>query len=210
VERTNLAMTKDSNQDKPAAEDILDDTDVLDPAAVDDTSPADVEEAPAPPPEPKTPEQEAAEWKDIALRRQADLENFRKRVERERIDSIRFANAGLLEDLLPILDNFNMGLDAARAESEDSMIFKGMEMVKKQIADFLDGRGVTEVPVTGAFDPATHDAVGQEPSDEVAEGEILRVMRKGYVLNDRLLRAATVIVSQGAGGADEHASTEDF
>lgn len=149
----------------------------------------------------KTPEQEAAKWKDMALRRQADLENFRKRIERERLESLRYANASLLEELLPVIDNFEMGLEAARAESSESMIFKGMEMVKKQLDDFLETRGVREIETGNLeFDPAVHEAMGQEQSTDVAEGHILRTVRKGYTLNDRLLRAASVIVAAAAAG----------
>jgi molecular chaperone GrpE len=157
-------------------------------------------------PKKKTAEEEAAEWRDIALRRQADLENFRKRIERERLDSIRFANAALLEELLPVIDNFEMGLEAARSESMDSMIFKGMEMVKKQLVDFLESKGIREV-VTGntEFDPAIHEAMGQEESDEVADGHIIRTVRRGYLLNDRLLRAASVMIATSPKDKDARA-----
>lgn len=155
----------------------------------------------------KTPEQEAAEWRELALRRQADLENFRKRIERDRMDSIRYANKALLEELLPVIDNFEMGLEAARTESTDSMIFKGMEMVKKQLADFLESRGVVEVETGNhEFNPAIHEAMGQEESAEVADGHIVRTIRRGYILNDRLLRAASVIVATSAGGAGKESA----
>lgn len=158
----------------------------------------------------KTPEEEAAEWKDIALRRQADLENFRKRIERERVDSIRYANASLLEDLFPVIDNFEMGLEAARLESSESMIFKGMEMVKKQLEDFLEARGVKEVKTEHEpFDPTHHEAVGQEETEAVADGHIVRTLRKGYILNDRLLRAASVIVAGSVQAVNSEASGAD-
>ena len=143
---------------------------------------------------------EAEHWKDQALRQKADLENFRKRTTRERQDAIRYANGSLLEALLPILDNFDMGLDAARAESESSMIFQGMSMVSNQLKGFLEDLGVTEVEAEGVeFDPNSHEAVSQEASDSVPEGMIVRVMRRGYRLRDRLLRAPTVVVSTGPG-----------
>ena len=146
---------------------------------------------------------EAEAWRDRALRAQADLENFRKRMARDRQDAVRYANSELLEGLLPILDNFEMGLDAARQEGgEGSMILQGMEMVKNQIGVFLTDHGVEEVEAAGGtgFDPKLHEAVAQEPDESVPEGFIIRVARRGYKLRDRLLRAPTVVVSTGPAG----------
>lgn len=142
---------------------------------------------------------EVERWKDLAYRNAAELDNFRKRMARETQEARSYANADLLRSLFPILDNFEMGLEAARAESEKSVIFMGMSMVHRQIVDFLRDSGVQELnPLGQAFDPNLHDAVSQEASDTVAEGVVLRVARKGYNLKDRLLRPATVIVSSGA------------
>jgi molecular chaperone GrpE len=140
---------------------------------------------------------EAAQWKEIAMRSAAELDNYRKRMAREMQDSARFANAGLLESLLPILDNFDYGLNAAKAESEQSKIYVGLSMVLKQIQDFLRDQGVEEINAAGTFDPNLHDAMSQQPSDSVPEGRILYQTRKGYRLRDRLLRPASVILSSG-------------
>jgi molecular chaperone GrpE len=141
---------------------------------------------------------DAERWKDLAYRNAAELDNFRKRMARETQEARSYANAELLRSLFPILDNFEMGLEAARAESEKSVIFMGMSMVHRQIVDFLRESGVQELSPAGqAFDPNSHDAVSQEASDSVPEGVVLRVARKGYLLKDRLLRPATVIVSSG-------------
>jgi len=143
-------------------------------------------------------QQEVARWKDMALRGQAELENFRKRMAREKVDAIKFGNANLLEDLLPIIDNFRFGLDAARQESESSIVFQGMSMVMKQISDFLAAQGITEFGESGeVFDPNLHEAVQQEFSDTLADGQILTALRRGYRLHDRVLRAANVVVSKG-------------
>lgn len=139
---------------------------------------------------------EASQWKDMAYRNAAELDNYRKRATREAQETRAYANADLLRSLFPILDNFEMGLDAARAESEKSMIFMGMSMVHRQIVDFLRDHGVQEIEALGkAFDPNLHDAVSQEVSADVPEGNVLRVTRRGYKLKDRLLRASSVIVS---------------
>ena len=120
-----------------------------------------------------------------------ELDNYR-----EKLSSTR----NLLEGLFPIIDNFEMGLKAAQdGERESSMIFQGMSMVFKQISDFQADQGVEIIPSDGvAFDPNVHEAIKQEPSEEVAEGQILYTMRRGYRLKDRVLRAANVVVSSGA------------
>jgi molecular chaperone GrpE len=139
---------------------------------------------------------EADKWKDLAYRSQAELDNFRKRVTREAQESRTYANSELLRSIIPILDHFEMGLEAARAESESSMIFMGMQMVHRQFQDFLKDFGVQEVEALGKpFDPNIHDAVSQEPSADQPEGTILRVTRRGYRLKERMLRPASVIVS---------------
>ena len=143
--------------------------------------------------------EELAQWRDRALRTQADLENFRKRAARDRADAIKYGNASLLEELLPIADNFEMGLAAATADSAGSSIAQGMQMVHKQLVDFLANNGLKEVETEGkTFDPNVHEALSQQASEEVAEGHIIATIRKGYYLNDRLLRAANVIVSSGS------------
>lgn len=141
---------------------------------------------------------EIMKWKEAALRSAADLENFRKRMAREKTDAIRYGNQRLIEELLPVLDNFAMGMMAAEKDS-GSMIYMGMQMVQKQLDDFLSSQGVQEVPVPVGteFDPNLHDAMSQEVSNELEEGKIVRVARKGYKMGDRLVRPANVVVSKG-------------
>lgn len=141
---------------------------------------------------------EAEKYKDLALRAQADLDNYRKRAIRDKDEAIRYANAALLEKLLPVIDNFDLGLDAARGASDTASILSGMGMVAKQLQDFLRAHGVDVVPTLGeAFDPMRHEAVAQEHSREIPEGHVVRELRKGYKLKDRLLRASTVVISKG-------------
>ena len=140
---------------------------------------------------------EIEKWRDLALRTQADLDNYRKRMAREKSDAILYANVNLLHSLLPVLDNFEMGLQAAKQENESGVIYQGFLMVRKQIEDFLADQGVRPVPATGPFDPNQHEAVTQAHSDTVTEGHIVAELRRGYRLNDRLLRAANVIISKG-------------
>ncbi len=141
---------------------------------------------------------EVEKYKDAALRARADLDNYRKRVAREKEDAIRYANNSLLESLLPILDNFELGLEAAKNTSEATGIVQGLEMVRKQLEDFLRDHGVEIVNAEGnPFDPNLHDAVGHEPNSNATEGTVIRQLRKGFKLKDRLIRPASVIVSKG-------------
>ncbi len=146
---------------------------------------------------------EVDRYRDLALRAQADFDNFRKRAAREKEEAIRYANNSLLERLLPILDNFELGLQAARQAAgegggNESAVINGMSMVGRQLDDFLRDAGVTPIDATGEkFDPNLHEALGQEASAEVPEGHVVRQLRRGYKLKDRLLRAANVFVSNG-------------
>lgn len=146
----------------------------------------------------------AEKYRDMALRGQAEFDNFRKRAAREKEDAIRFANARLFESLLPILDNFELGLAAARNDSQGSSILMGLDMVFKQTQDFLGDFGVNAIDaVEQKFDPNLHEALAQEPSSDVAEGVVLRQVRKGYKLRDRLIRPANVVVSTGPAAPEE-------
>ncbi len=140
-------------------------------------------------------EAEAAKWKEISLRTAAEMENLRKRTTREREDAIRYANQRLLEELIPVIDNFEMGMQAASQDTK-SMIYIGMDMVRRQLNEFLASQGVEEIPTNGQFDPNLHDAVAQEECAAGDEGRILKVTRRGFRLRDRLLRPASVVVSK--------------
>ncbi|MFD2159543.1 nucleotide exchange factor GrpE [Rubritalea tangerina] len=144
-------------------------------------------------------EEEVAELKNKLLRSVADLENYRKRSARDKADAIRYGNQRLLEDLLPVIDNFGMGM-AASEQDAGSMIYMGMQMVQKQLDDFLGNQGVQVVDLKpgDVFDPKEHDAMAQEVSEEFEEGQIIRIMRKGYKMGDRLIRPANVVVAQAA------------
>ena len=144
-------------------------------------------------------EADVLKWKELAVRTAADLDNFRKRSAREREEAIRYANQGLLEDLLPVIDNFEMGMLAA-SQDKSSMIYIGMDMVRRQLNDFLSAQGVTEIPAEGkTFDPNVHEAVSQEDCEPSQDGKVLRVHRRGFMLRDRLLRPAVVVVGKTGG-----------
>ena len=144
-------------------------------------------------------QQDAAAAKEAHLRAVADLENFRRRTARERDDLRAFAAANVVEELMPVLDNLGFALVAAKApNAELKSLADGVEMVANQFKSALGSHGLKEVnPVGATFDPNLHEALSQQPSDELEEGKVLQVIRVGYTLNGRLLRPAAVIVSGG-------------
>jgi len=136
-------------------------------------------------------------FRDLALRSQADFENYKKRAAREKEDAVKYANSSLLQRLVSILDNFELGLAAAKTESEHSPIYSGMVLVQKQLNDLLEENGLQAIEAEGKkFDPNLHEAIAHEPS-ESAEGTVNRQARRGYRFKDRLLRPARVVVSSG-------------
>ena len=136
-------------------------------------------------------------FRDLALRSQADFENYKKRAAREKEDAVKYANSSLLQRLVSILDNFELGLAAAKTESERSPIYSGMVLVQKQLNDLIEENGLQAIEAEGKrFDPNLHEAIGHEPSQS-PEGTVIRQARRGYRFKDRLLRPARVVVSSG-------------
>ena len=140
---------------------------------------------------------QVAELKDKLLRSQADWENSRKRILREKEDAVRYAAESFLEKLLPVLDNFEMGMQAAKTATDAKAIAQGLEMVLAQFQQVLRDSGVETIDAVGhAFDPHRHEALGHHETDDHPEGHVLQQLRKGYKLKDRLLRAASVFVAK--------------
>jgi molecular chaperone GrpE len=136
-------------------------------------------------------------FRDLALRSQADFENYKRRAAREKEDAVKYANSSLLQRLVSILDNFELGLAAAKAEGEQSPIYSGMVLVQKQLNDLLEENGLQAIEAEGKkFDPNLHEAIAHEPSAS-SEGTVIRQARRGYRFKDRLLRPARVVVSSG-------------
>jgi molecular chaperone GrpE len=136
-------------------------------------------------------------FRDLALRSQADFENYKKRAAREKEDAVKYANSALLQRLVSILDNFELGLAAAKTQGRESPIYSGMVLIQKQLNDLLEENGLEPVEADGRkFDPNLHEAIAHEPSDS-PEGTVMRQARRGYRFKDRLLRPARVVVSSG-------------
>ena len=135
---------------------------------------------------------------DRLLRKTAEFDNFRKRVERDRKEMIEWAAADVIGDLLSIVDDFDRAL-AADAPPEAQVYKSGLELIQRQLAELLKKRGVTAVEALGAdFDPHLHQAVAYEEVAGAREGEVVGVMAKGYKLGDRLLRPALVKVAKAS------------
>ncbi len=132
------------------------------------------------------------------LRAVADLENFRKRAVRDKDELRQFAVSGLMEDLIPVLDNLGLGLDAARQQSDGKSLADGVTLVLEQLKSTLTRHGLKEVnPAGQLFDPHQQECIAHQPSSEFASEMVMQVVRLGYTLNGRLLRPASVIVSSG-------------
>ena len=134
------------------------------------------------------------------LRAVADLDTYKRRVIREKDDLRQYAVSGLLESILPIYDNMALGLSSATQVSDPKVVEEGIRMVLSQFKAVLGENGVEEIePGKGdAFDHNLHEAVQSQPSEEVEAGVVLQLIRKGFSLNGRLIRPATVIVSGDA------------
>ncbi len=141
--------------------------------------------------------------RDIYLRKLAEFDNFRKRVEREREEGRRAATEELVRILLPVLDNFERALE--HPQDDSGAFHQGVEMIAKQLWDVLEGTGVAVVdPLGQPFDPELHEAVQRVEDSEHGPGTVASVMLKGYTLGDRLIRPAMVgvVVEQETGGND--------
>ena len=149
-------------------------------------------------------EEQLAEAKALAdenyknyLRAVADLDTYRRRVIREKDDLRQYAVSGLLESILPIYDNMGLGLMSAEQAVDPNVVSEGIRMVITQFQTVLGENGIEEIsPGKGdSYDHNLHEAVQTQPSDEVEAGAVLQLVRRGFSLNGRLIRPATVIVS---------------
>ncbi len=138
---------------------------------------------------------ESMEWRDRYVRAMADFENFRKRSEREKQDFFKYALAGVMKDLLPVLDNFDRALEHAE-EGDD--FHRGVFMIYKQLYDTLQKHGLRPIEEAGIpFDPKIHEGVVREENPSVPSQTVVAILQKGYFLHDRLLRPALVKVAVG-------------
>ena len=149
------------------------------------------------------PGDKAAEYLDMLQRMKAEFENFKKRSRKEKSDTIRYANEDLLRKILPIVDNLQRGLGFARSQGMDPDMLKGMELVEKQLLDMLADYGVTAFESLNArFDPNAHEPMTMIDRGDVEENTVVEELERGYMIHDRVLRVARVIVSRKPAGDD--------
>ena len=146
------------------------------------------------------------EYYERLLRQVAETDNLRKRLAKEKQDAIRYANESLIEQLLPTMDSFDMAISAANSSNENTIdsLKKGVEMVHVQLKRTLEDTGLTEINATGeVFNPALHEALSRKETNEAADGTVIEQIRKGYQLNERLVRPASVIVAASTNSETE-------
>ena len=193
----------DKNPETPEEVEVCDETTPADAAVEDAPATENAEQTEKAPAEPELSDLEkaqleAADMKSRYLRSVADMENYRKRIAREKQDIIRSAAANVIESLLPVVDNMKLGLQAAENHPEAKDVTIGFKMVDDQLKKSLSEQGLEElIPDGDVFDPNFHECIAYQPSEDVKEDHVIQTVRAGYRLNERLIRAANVIVSSG-------------
>ncbi len=139
---------------------------------------------------------QAAEFRDLALRTRAEFENYQKRNQKERDQERRYWYTPLVLDLLPVFDNLDRTLAAAKQAGDTGPLVQGVAMVQGQVLEALKRHGITRIDADGKeFDPNVHQAVMQQPSEDRDPGTVLQVLEQGFMNHDRVLRPAKVIVA---------------
>ena len=141
-------------------------------------------------------EKQADTYKDLLYRKAAEFENFKKRAENEIASVVKFANESLIGDLLPVLDDFERSLKAAKTSKEFESLYRGIELIYQKLLKNIEKRGVKSFETVGKeFNVDFHDALLQVPKEDVAPHTVLEEIEKGYTLHDKVIRHAKVIVS---------------
>lgn len=151
-------------------------------------------------PQPKKENPNVKELENLCMRVQADFENYKKRSQKEKEDFSKYANADLILQILPIIDNFQLATKHLPAEIEENNWVKGVLQIEKQLEQVLVAEGVTAIEAIGnQFDPYLHEAIEEVPSER-PEGEIIEEVTRGYRLNDKIIRHAKVKVAKDKEG----------
>ena len=156
-------------------------------------------------------ELEAKNNYDLFLRQSADLENFKKRVAREKEEAFKYGNEALVKDLLPMLDNLERALEHAELGGDGKPLLEGVELVLKGFLEILEKHGVTQISAKGeTFDPQKHEAFAQVESKDHEPNTVVQELHKGYFLRDRLLRASLVSVAKLPESNEESGEQTNF
>ena len=139
----------------------------------------------------------ADEYFDRLLRLQADFDNYKKRLEKDKIEFIKFANEEIIAEILKILDDFERAVDAGKIKHDFDILYKGIEMIHNDFKEFLKQKGLKEIEAEGKpFNPNEHEAMMQEETDEHPEDYIVEEFQKGYTFNGRVIRPSKVKVAK--------------
>ena len=137
------------------------------------------------------------EYFDRLLRLQADFDNYKKRLEKERIEFIKFANEEIIAEILQILEDFERAVEAGKTKHDFDVLYKGIEMIHKDFKGFLKEKGLKEIEAKGKlFNPSEHEAMMQEETNDHPEDHIIEEFQKGYTLNGRVIRPSKVKVAK--------------
>ena len=140
-------------------------------------------------------------YHDKFLRLQAEFDNFRKRISRERIDFIRFANEALILELVQILDDFERGIKSVEQKKDFGLLHQGVDMISKQLHHLLEEKGLKKIKSVGEkFNPNEHEAIEVVDGGDKEDGTIVEELQPGYMLNDRIIRPAKVKVIKNKEG----------
>jgi molecular chaperone GrpE len=139
------------------------------------------------------------QYKDLLLRKAAEFDNFKRRVENDTTNVIRYATESLVDDLLPVMDDFERSLKHSKENNENDALIKGVEMIYLKLSKVLESRGVKAFETVGKeFNVDYHDALMQMPRKDLPPHTVIEEVEKGYMLNDRVIRHAKVVVSSAA------------
>ncbi|MEC8555080.1 MAG: nucleotide exchange factor GrpE [Planctomycetota bacterium] len=167
-------------------------------AGVDEALEGVLEESQEEPTPPKSDSQRVQEAEKEVLLARAEMENFRKRMQRESEQTLKYANMNLVRDLLEVGDNLQRAIEAGADDEATKGLRDGVAMVSQQMTDVLGRYGCKPIPALGEeFDPNVHEAISQLPSEEYASGMVMNEVAVGYMLHDRVVRPSNVVVSSG-------------
>ena len=139
------------------------------------------------------------QYKDLLLRKVAEFDNYKRRVENETANIVKFATESLIEDLLPVLDDFERSLKHGKDAKESEALLKGIELIYQKLVKVLEGRGVKAFETVGKeFNVDFHDALLQIPRNDLPPHTVIEEVEKGYMLNERVIRHAKVVVSSAS------------
>ncbi len=183
-------MTEDRFEDKPEHNDITERPEELSPPAEEKTLEKELEEARA----------KAQEYLESWQRAQADFTNFKKRLEMDKCEAIKYANASLILRILPVLDDFNRAIEHVPQSMADDPWMEGINGIARKLETSLETAGLSPIKaLEEIFDPSLHEATGCAPGKD---GVVVQELQKGYMLNDRVLRPSRVMVGNGEGEAE--------